>query len=122
MGSAIGMFSALVTLMEQILKTKGYGDRFASNCTAYMIGSGLIGSTVVSYVIDKNKKYIPSMKVAAALTAISLIAFLGAMNYHSIKPIIATLSAVFGFFGFMTYPLGLELGIESSFSCDPRGD
>lgn len=115
MGSVIGMFSAVVTVLEQILKTKGYGDRFASDCIAYMIVCGLFGSTLVSYLIDKSKQYIPSMKLSAGLTAISFAALSAAMHYSSVEPIIATLSAVFGFFGFMIYPLGLELGIECCF-------
>ena len=115
MGCAVGIFSALVTIMEQILRTKHYSDKFASDCIAIMIGSGLVGSALVSYVVDKNKKYIPYMKGAIGLTAISLNFLLVSLNYSKIKPIIATFSAIYGFFGFMTYPLGLELGIECTF-------
>ena len=115
MGSSVGMFSALVTIMEQILRTKHYGDKFASDCITIMIVSGLIGSSLVSYVVDKNKKYITYMKLAVGLTAISINGLLVSTNYSNIKPIIAIFSAIFGFFGFMTYPLGLELGVECTF-------
>lgn len=115
MGCAVGMFSAIVTILEQLIRTKGYSDRFASDCISIMIGSGLIGSATVSYIVGKNKDYITYIKLAVGLTAISVTGLFASLNYSKIKPIIATFCAIFGFFGFMTYPLGLELGIECTF-------
>ncbi len=120
MGCAVGTFSALVTMLEQILKTKGYGDRFSATCTAIMIGSGIVGSAILSYIVDLTKHYMTAIKIAVGLTAISINVLFVSFRYHSMKTMIAIFCGVFGFFGFMTYPIGLELGIECSFPVVPE--
>ncbi|CAG2119334.1 unnamed protein product, partial [Medioppia subpectinata] len=76
MGCAVGMFSAFITLIEQILRSKRYDDSFSSVCIAIMIGSGLMGAASVSYVVDKNKRYTTAMKLSIALATLSIIGLL----------------------------------------------
>ncbi|CAG2165889.1 unnamed protein product [Oppiella nova] len=120
MGCGVGMFSALITILEEILESKGYDDSFASVCTAIMIGSGVLGAAAVSHVVDRNKRYMTAMKLSVGLTAIAINGLLVSFNYSDIKHIISIFCAIFGFFGFMSYPLGLELGIECSFPVVPE--
>lgn len=120
MGCAVGTFSALITMLGQILRAKGYEDSFAGICTAIMIGSGVVGSAILSYIVDLTKHYMMAIKIAIGLTAICINALFVSFRYSSIEAVIAITCGLFGFFGFMTYPIGLELGIECSFPVVPE--
>ncbi|CAG2115180.1 unnamed protein product [Medioppia subpectinata] len=79
-----------------------------------------MGAASVSYVVDKNKRYTTAMKLSIALATLSIIGLLVSLNYTNNKLVISIFCAIFGFFGFMSYPLGLELGIECSFPVVPE--
>ena len=55
-GCGIGIFSALLTLLEQSLCVKGYSASFSGGCGAAAIGAGLVVSVAIGGLVDKKAK------------------------------------------------------------------
>ena len=53
-GCGIGIFSALLTMLQQSLCVKGFSASFSGACGAGAIAAGLIVSVVVGAVVDKK--------------------------------------------------------------------
>ncbi|XP_076329016.1 solute carrier family 49 member A3-like isoform X3 [Tachypleus tridentatus] len=120
LGCPIGMFSVLITLMEQILTPQNYGELLIGWCSTIMIGSGLIGSLIIGVIVDRTKEFILLMKLCVGLMCISLCFFVVIVGYPDIGYAVALACAAVGFTGFSVYPLGLELGVECSFPSVPE--
>ena len=51
----MGVFSALLVLLQQIMCVKGYSTPFSGGCGAAVVGSGLVVSLIVGILVDNVK-------------------------------------------------------------------
>lgn len=114
-GSGIGIFTCFATLLEQILCVKGYSNDFAGLCGALFIVSGVIGAAFLGLFVDKTKLFTESIKISMCLTSLSCTAFAVVSQLEEQKVIIGAVFALFGLFGFASYPVAMELSVECSY-------
>ncbi|XP_060771110.1 solute carrier family 49 member A3 [Neoarius graeffei] len=114
-GSGIGIFTCFSTLLEQILCVKGYSNDFAGLCGALFIVSGVIGAAVLGLFVDKTKLFTESIKISMCLTSLACTAFAVVSQVEEQKVITGAVCALFGLFGFATYPVAMELSVECSY-------
>jgi MFS family permease len=111
-GIGLGLFNAVTTLIEQLVKPAGYSKDDAGNFGALLIGCGLGGAAVVGPLMDKLQAYNRMLKVglAAAFGAtIFMLLSLRPNNY-------AMLCGSFGVLGCCMLPL-LPLCMECAAEC-----
>ncbi|KAF5894126.1 major facilitator superfamily domain-containing protein 7, partial [Clarias magur] len=114
----IGIFTCFATLLEQILCVKGYQNDFAGLCGALFIIFGVLGAAFLGIFVDKTKMFTESIKISMCLTSLSCTAFAVVSQFGEQKVIIGAVSALFGLFGFATYPVAMELSVECSYPVD----
>ncbi|MCI4381654.1 hypothetical protein PGIGA_G00254490 [Pangasianodon gigas] len=114
-GSGIGIFTCFSTLLEQILCVKGYSNDFAGLCGALFIVSGVLGAAFLGLFVDKTKLFTESIKISMCLTSLACTVFAVVSQLGEQKVIIGAVSALFGLFGFATYPVAMELSVECSY-------
>ncbi|XP_076005244.1 solute carrier family 49 member A3 isoform X2 [Genypterus blacodes] len=114
-GAGIGVISCFSTLLEQILCVKGYDNDFAGLCSALFIAFGILGAALLGLYVDKTKKFTEAVKINLLLTALACIAFSVVCQMPAQKVAVAAVCSLFGFFGFSTYPVAMELSVECSY-------
>ncbi|KAF7702266.1 solute carrier family 49 member A3 [Silurus meridionalis] len=114
-GSGIGIFTCFSTLLEQILCVKGYSNDFAGLCGALFIVSGVFGAASIGFFVDKTKMFTESIKISMCLTSLACTAFAVVSQLAEQKVVIGVVCALFGLFGFATYPVAMELSVECSY-------
>ncbi|XP_028391579.1 solute carrier family 49 member A3-like [Dendronephthya gigantea] len=114
-GTGIGMFSALTTLLEQIICVHHYSNEAAGNMAALAIGFGFVGAGVASTYIDKTKKFEVVAKICYAFATLFVIFFALISRYENQSILVGFSVAGFGFFALALLPVGLELGVECTY-------
>lgn len=122
-GSVFGLFLALTTIVEDVFKA--IDNKFSVfSCGSFaslLIGGGVIGALLAGVLADKTKKYITVMKISVALSCMAIVVlFVGVhlkhiVTFDQLQYFVAILCFLAGFFGYITYPLGLDLSIECAF-------
>ena len=51
-GVGVGVFSAILVLLQQMMCVKGYSTQYSGNCGAALVGSGLVVSLIVGTIVD----------------------------------------------------------------------
>ncbi|CDW53670.1 major facilitator superfamily transporter [Trichuris trichiura] len=115
LGTGIGCFNTLYTVMQQLLCSRGYGNEFAGLCCVLMNVSGLVGSVLVGYFVDRTKLFVETIKVAFCLAVLSGISFSLVSLQYNLPAAVIGCAMAFGFFGVAVYPLGFEMGAECMF-------
>ncbi|KAF4081176.1 hypothetical protein AMELA_G00158410 [Ameiurus melas] len=88
---------------------------FAGLCGALFIVSGVIGAAFLGLFVDKTKLFTESIKITMCLTSLSCTAFAVVSQLEEQKVIIGAVCALFGLFGFASYPVAMELSVECSY-------
>ncbi|XP_053347222.1 solute carrier family 49 member A3 [Clarias gariepinus] len=114
-GSGVGIFTCFATLLEQILCVKGYPNDFAGLCAVLFIIFGVLGAAFLGIFVDKTKMFTESIKISMCLTSLLCTAFAVVSQLGEQKVIIGAVCALFGLFGFATYPVAMELSVECSY-------
>ncbi|XP_066468724.1 solute carrier family 49 member A3 [Tiliqua scincoides] len=114
-GCGIALFTCFSALLEQILCINGYSDSFAGLNGALVIVFGLIGAFLLGLYVDRTKKFTEATKISLSLSALSSIAFAVVSQLRNQTYAVATVSSLFGFFGFASYPVSMELAVECSY-------
>ncbi|XP_052772964.1 solute carrier family 49 member A3-like [Mya arenaria] len=114
-GVGLGLFTALATLLEQILCPRGYSDDFAGLCGALMIVCGVIMSGVAGVYVDKTKRFDEVLKVSFAIATLAGIAFTQVSRLRDQQALVAITLALFGGFGLVIYPISMELAVEVTY-------
>lgn len=117
-----GLYLALTAIVEDVFQAIN-SDFGSFNCGFFvclLIGGGVLGAIIAAFIADSTKRYIPLMKLSAGLSTmviITLFTFVHVkqLDFKVLKATVASLCAAAGFFGYMTFPLGLDLGIECAF-------
>nr|XP_057920307.1 solute carrier family 49 member A3 [Doryrhamphus excisus] len=114
-GSGTAVFTCFSTLLDQILCVQGYTNDFAGLCAAIFIVSGIVGAGLLGLYVDKTKKFMEAIKVNTSLSTLVACIFAVVCLMQDQKAAVATICALFGFFGFSTYPPFMEMSVEVSY-------
>ena len=72
----VALFSAVLTLLVQILCSTGYENTFSSSvCVSVMIGTGLAVSIGLSFFIDGTRRHVVALKIILGFALIGIIGF-----------------------------------------------
>nr|XP_003223401.1 PREDICTED: major facilitator superfamily domain-containing protein 7 [Anolis carolinensis] len=115
LGGGVAIFTCYSALLEQVLCANGYSDLFAGVTGALFTVSGLIGAFFLGLYVDKTKKFTEACKISFCLVALLGIAFAVVSQLRNQTYVLATISSLFGLFGFAVYPVALELAVECSY-------
>ncbi|KAH7724493.1 Protein C05G5.1 [Aphelenchoides avenae] len=115
LGSGVGLFNTVYNNLQPALCVKGYANSFSGFMGALMIVSGLIGSGACGAFVDKTRLFEEAMKICLCIAAVSGCSLLIALQYEGVEWWIAVSIAGFGAFGFAIYPVGLEMGVETTY-------
>jgi len=98
-----------------MLCVKGYSQKFYGPLGSLLVVSGLVGSALSGIYVDRTKKFEETMKVCFAGAGIAACSFCVAVQYHDVAVWVALSVGMFGLFGFAMYPIGLEIGVETTY-------
>lgn len=73
-----------------------------------MILTGIVGSGVFGFVVDKTKRFLLVYKLCLSGAAVSAVSLAIAFGREQAPVHVALSLLIFGFFGFPTYPLGKQ--------------
>ncbi|KAI6177274.1 hypothetical protein M3Y97_00889000 [Aphelenchoides bicaudatus] len=114
-GSAVGLFNCLYNNLQPTLCSRGYSNKFTGLIGFGMILIGIAGAAIFGLIVDRTKKFLLIYKLCLVGTALSAISLAIAFGQESSSVFVAISVLSFGFFGFPTYPLGLELAVETTY-------
>lgn len=72
----VGTFNATSSLLNQIFEPYGFSDQDAGIAGALLIVVGLVASAIVSPLVDRTKRFLPTIWVLVPLVAASYIALI----------------------------------------------
>jgi len=112
----LGIFNALATWLEEIVKPRGFTSEQAGIMGGLMVLSGILGSAVVPMLSDKLRNRSRFILVAVAGSIPGLLGIAFSSNYI----IVLLSSAILGFFLLSTAPVGFQYGAEIAYP-SPEG-
>jgi FLVCR family MFS transporter 7 len=115
LGGGIGLFNSLYNNLQPMLCVKGYSNTFSGALGSLLIVSGLIGAALAGIYVDRTKRFEEAMKVCFAIAGIAACNFCMAVQLPDVPVWVAASVGTFGFFGFAIYPIGLEVGVETTY-------
>jgi nitrate/nitrite transporter NarK len=107
----LGMFNAVSTWIEPLLKPRGINPEQAGLIGAAMIVGGIIGAVVIPVLSDKQRK----RKAYLILCMIGIVPGLVGMTFLSGFVPLLIAGFVLGFFTMSAGPVGFQYGAEVSF-------
>jgi hypothetical protein len=114
-GSAVGLFNCLYNNLQPTLCSRGYSNKFTGLIGFGMIFIGIVGAAIFGLIVDRTKKFLLIYKLCLIGTALSAVSLAFAFGRENAPVWVALSVLAFGFFGFPTYPLGLELAVETTY-------
>uniref|UniRef100_A0A915EQ25 Uncharacterized protein n=1 Tax=Ditylenchus dipsaci TaxID=166011 RepID=A0A915EQ25_9BILA len=119
LGSGFGLFNCVYNNLQPALCSKGYSNTFAGAMGAIMIIAGLVGSSVFGVFVDKTRLFEETMKVCMCMAAFSASALMVLLQFENMEAWLLTAIICFGGFSLAIYPIGMELGVETTFPAPP---
>jgi sugar phosphate permease len=107
----LGVFNAVTTWIENILRPRGFTSVQAGMTGGLMIAGGILGALVLPILSDRYRKRIPFIMIALAGATISLIGITIGTSYF----IILMSGIAFGFFLLSSGPIGFQYGAEITY-------
>ncbi|KAI9592265.1 major facilitator superfamily domain-containing protein [Syncephalis fuscata] len=113
-GGLVGIFSALTSLLNNIVIPYGYSDDDAGIFGAAAILAGLLGAGIISVYIDRTGNH---KKVARAVLPFTMAAFISCIFAVRQNAFVAcvVVFALIGATSFSLLPVGLELSVECTY-------
>ena len=108
-GIGLGMFNALITIIEQIESPCGYSSEVAALSGGALLLCGLVGAAVMSLLMEKTKQYSILQKVCVLLAGGAMVFMLASLHPGHDAQVVAA----FGLLGFFLIPL-LPVNLESA--------
>ena len=108
-GVGLGMFNALITIIEQIVSPCGYDSELAALAGGALLLSGLVGAGIFSVLMEKTKQYSTLQKICVSFACGAMLFMLGSLEPGQSTQVIAS----FGLLGFFLIPL-LPINLESA--------
>jgi cyanate permease len=107
----LGVFNAVTTWIEDILRPRGFSTTQAGITGGLMIIGGIIGALFIPLLSDRYKKRIPFIIVALAGATVGLAGITFATSYW----LLLTSGIILGFFLLSSGPIGFQYGAEITF-------
>ncbi|MBP1767481.1 MAG: transporter, family, protein 7 [Candidatus Aminicenantes bacterium] len=104
----LGMFNALSTWIEDIIRPRGFGISEAGRLGGLMLGGGIVGAVVISLLSDRIRRRKPFILLAL----IGLIPGLIGMTYGTVSWLLLASGFAFGFFLLSAGPVGFQYAAE----------
>ncbi|NQV50954.1 MAG: MFS transporter [Candidatus Marinimicrobia bacterium] len=104
----LGVFNAVTTWIEDIVRPRGFSIIQAGNIGGLMIGGGILGAVIVPLLSDHYRKRTPFLLMAVVGATLGLVGITFALSYG----LLLASSFVFGFFLLSAGPLGFQYGAE----------
>ena len=107
----LGVFNAVTTWIEDILRPRGFSATQAGITGGLMIVGGIIGALFIPILSDRYKKRTPFIIIALTGATLGLTGVTFATSYW----LLLTSGAVLGFFLLSSGPIGFQYGAEITF-------
>jgi len=112
----LGVFNAVTTWIEDIVRPRDFSIIQAGNIGGIMIFGGILGAVVVPLMSDHYKKRTPFLRAAVLGATLGLVGITFAGTYW----LILCSAFTFGFFLLSAGPLGFQYGAEVTYPA-PEG-
>jgi len=112
----LGVFNAVTTWIEDIVRPRGFSSTQAGGMGAVMIGGGIIGALVIPSLSDRYRRRTPFLVLALVGATLGLIGITYATSYW----LLLTSAGVMGFFLLSAGPVGFQYGAEVTYPA-PEG-
>ena len=112
----LGIFNAIMTWIEEILKPRGFSTVQVGVVGSLMIIGGIIGAIVIPLLSDRYRKRVPFLVLALCGTILGLIGLTIALNYV----LLLASSFILGFFLLSAGPIAFQYGAEVTYPA-PEG-
>lgn len=107
----LGVFNAVTTWIEDILRPRGFSTTQAGITGGLMIVAGIVGALFIPILSDRYKRRTPFIIIALTGATIGLAGITFATAYW----LLLTSGAVLGFFLLSSGPIGFQYGAEITF-------
>jgi MFS family permease len=107
----LGVFNAVTTWIEDIVRPRGFSIVQAGNTGGIMILGGIIGAVVLPLLSDHYRKRTPFLMLAVVGATMGLIGITFSPSYG----LLLLSAAIFGFFLLSAGPLGFQYGAEVTY-------
>jgi Na+/melibiose symporter-like transporter len=104
----LGVFNAVTTWIEDIVRPRGFSTIQAGNTGGLMIVGGIIGAVVLPILSDHYRKRTPYLRLAVVGAVLGLAGITFAASYW----LLLVSAFVFGFFLLSAGPVGFQYGAE----------
>jgi cyanate permease len=104
----LGVFNAVTTWIEEILRPRGFSSIQAGNTGGLMILGGIFGAVLIPLLSDRSRKRVPYLLLAITGATVGLLGITFASSY---APLLLA-SFGFGFFLLSAGPVGFQYGAE----------
>lgn len=112
----LGVFNAVTTWVEDIVRPRGFSVIQAGNIGGLMIFGGILGAIIMPVMSDRSGKRTPFLRAIIAGSIVGLIGITFAQSYA----LLLMSAFVFGFFLLSAGPLGFQYGAEVTYPA-PEG-
>ncbi len=112
----LGVFNAVTTWVEDIVRPRGFSVIQAGNIGGLMIFGGILGAIIMPILSDRSGKRTPYLRAVVVGTTLGLIGITFAMSYW----VVLMSAFIFGFFLLSAGPLGFQYGAEITYPA-PEG-
>ncbi len=107
----LGVFNAVTTWIEDILRPKGFSTIQAGNTGGIMILGGIIGAVLIPILSDRNRKRTPYLLIAVIGSTLGLVGITFSTTYG----LLLISAFCFGFFLLSAGPVGFQYGAEVTY-------
>lgn len=112
----LGVFNAVATWIEEIVRPRGFTIMQAGLAGGLMIFGGLAGAVIISWLSDHYRRRVPFILLALSASCLGLLGITFATNY----PLLLASSFILGFFLLSAGPIGFQYGAEIAYPA-PEG-
>lgn len=115
----VGFFNSISSLLNQMMEPYGFDDTESGIAGAILIVVGLVAAAITSPILDRTKAFIPAIKVAIPITAVSYLIFIWMPATRDIAGPYVVL-AILGASSFSLVPVASELLVELTHPVSPE--
>lgn len=107
----LGVFNAVTTWIEEIVRPRGFSSVQAGNTGGLMIVGGILGALVIPLLSDRQRKRTPYLVLAVIGATLGLVGITFTTNYQ----LLLASAFIFGFFLLSAGPIGFQYGAEVTY-------
>jgi FLVCR family MFS transporter 7 len=114
----VGVFNAVLTLVNQLVKPYGYSNDDAGTCGAALIVVGLLGAGLVSVLLERTRKYREIVKWGFTCCFCAIVIVTCMLRENNLGPLIFSF-ALLGFVLLPMLPASYEFSSEITYPIPP---